>query len=313
MDGGGAEFFSLLAGRGLYLKKGGIFGGYGCVLAMVEARFTKAVTGLGFGSAGWRRGVFLNERMLAMAEVNYNAGVASAIRYDVVRNHAAQDAEGKPIYNARVSAPTKSLKDVAKTMSREGSKFRASEIYQMLEHFSSVVTQLVEEGNAVNVGSLFRIRPSIRGTFSGEDDAFVRSKQRIQVRASVGANLRNACSNARVMRIGQMMAAEIVGVVNSVTQKANTLCPAGSLNVSGKRLMYDTQAEDEGVFLTVSGKSYRGKAVAVTPSLVVVAFPDCNIGEGETATLVLKSRAYTAELHETVFEKQLTYEAAPLA
>ena len=244
-----------------------------------------------------------------MAEVNYNAGTASAIRYDIVKNHAAQDQDGNPIYNARVSAPAKSLRDVAATMEREGSKYRASEIYQILEHFTAVATHLVEEGNAVNVGSLFHIRPSIRGTFSGEDDAFQRGKQNIRITTTVGANLRNMAVNAKVERIGQMLSAEILGVVNSKTQKANTLCPAGSLNISGKRLMYNAEAEDEGVFVTVSGKSYRGTQIALSPTLLVVAFPECNIGEGETATLSLKSRAYTPELHETVYGTQVAYEA----
>ena len=248
-----------------------------------------------------------------MAEVNYNAGVASAIRYDVVKNHAAKDARGNPIFNARVTAPAKSLKDVAETMAREGSKYRASEIYQILEHFTSVATNLVEDGNAVNVGSLFHIRPSIRGTFAGEDDAFQRSKQRIQIRTTVGANLRNAAVNAKVQRIGQVMVAEILTVTNAITQKENTLCPNGSLALKGKRLLFDTMAEDEGVFITVSGKAYKGKTLLVTKDAVMVEFADCAIGEGEMGSLVLKSRSYTPTLHESAYATQVSYEAKPMA
>lgn len=71
-----------------------------------------------------------------MATLNVENGDSAAIRYDVVKNALLEKSKGEVSYFARVHANTKSLREVAETMVREGSKYSAYEVYCILESFA---------------------------------------------------------------------------------------------------------------------------------------------------------------------------------
>lgn len=150
--------------------------------------------------------------------LNIDNGDSSAIRYNLAKNAILEKSKGELSYYARVVANTKSLREVAETMVREGLKYSAYEVYCVLEFFTDVVTRLLKEGCAVNVGSLVRFRPRIQGKFASETDSFKRGVHRILVGASVGSALRNVAAAAPVSRVSAAVALpELLAVYNGAT------------------------------------------------------------------------------------------------
>lgn len=189
---------------------------------------------------------------MSITQLNVSNGTASAIQYSVVKNRAASAIKGNAIFNAVTTTPTKSLQDVAKRMVEGGSKYAPHEIVSMLTHFADVVAKFVTEGNAVNVGSLMRIRPSIRGTFETEEEHYDDAKQRIVVATSTGSLLRDVAAKATVRRIDGKTLPEILTVLNNKTFNTDTISTNGALYVTGKRLDWDENNEEEGWFLLVN-------------------------------------------------------------
>lgn len=188
-----------------------------------------------------------------MTMLNIDNGEAAAINYAVVKNSALSKRENKNVFCARVTAAAKSLREVAETMVENGSKYSAVEIYAILEAFADVVARLLKKGCAVNVGSLVRFRPSIRGRFETEADAFNPSEHRIVVKASVGSALRNVAANASVLRASSLPLPVLTAVYNAQNGELNTCASEGVIVVMGKHFIWDSTATDEGFFAIYDG------------------------------------------------------------
>ena len=246
-----------------------------------------------------------------MTILNANNGDAAAVRYDVVKNCAQSKTLGRDVFCSRTSTRVKSLAEVADTMVREGSKYEANEVVAILEKFAKVTTRLLQEGYAVNVGSLVRFRPSIRGKFETVDEAFSKAKHRIVVRASVGSALRNVAATASVQRITVIPLPEITTVYNGLTGSLATLDTEGPLVVLGKRFMWDATAEDEGFFTEVNGVRQPCEIFSIdTARTSVFMNTSAVMGEGIQATLYFATRnTANGELATIRYALPLAYEA----
>jgi hypothetical protein len=247
-----------------------------------------------------------------MATLNVDNGSSAAIRYEVVKNFAQSKAKGVNIYNARVQAPTKSLREVADTMVREGCKYEPGEVVAILEKFANVTTRLLQEGNAINVGSLVRFRPSICGTFKSLDTGFSKADHRIIVKASVGTALRNVAATAPVERVTSLGLPELQKVYNAVTGKMNTMCSEGDIIVMGKRFIWNEEAEDEGFFTEVEGNVMKCEVFNLDKDNAS-AFMHTKqfMMEGDEAQLIFRTRnTSTGELAVFKYDVPLAFEAA---
>jgi hypothetical protein len=246
-----------------------------------------------------------------MTILNANNGDAAAVRYDVVKNCAQSKTLGRDVFCSRTSTRVKSLAEVADTMVREGSKYEANEVVAILEKFAKVTTRLLQEGYAVNVGSLVRFRPSIRGKFETVDEAFSKAKHRIVVRASVGSALRNVAATASVQRITAIPLPEITTVYNGLTGTLATLDTEGPLVVLGKRFTWDATAEDEGFFTEVNGVRQPCEVFSIdTARTSVFMNTSAVMGEGIQATLYFATRnTANGELATIRYALPLAYEA----
>lgn len=183
-----------------------------------------------------------------MATLNVDNGDSAAICYELVKNTFCTQREGTDVYHARVEAPTKSLREVAEVMVREGLEFSSAQVVSMLESFASVVSRLLQEGNAVNVGSLVHFRPSIRGKFYDPEATFNKTDHQIVITATIGSALRNAAANASVTRATAVRLPEIELVYNGTTGEQDTCVSQGVLLAMGSRFIWNTNASDEGFF-----------------------------------------------------------------
>jgi hypothetical protein len=218
-------------------------------------------------------------------------GEQNAIRYDLSKNALVEKNKGERSYYARVYTTTKSLKTVAEAMVREGLKYSQYEIYCILEAFTDVVTRLLKEGYAVNMGSLVRFRPSIQGSFKTEQDGFTRGDHRIVVRASVGSSLRNVAASAAVARISAAWTPEIHEIHNGMTGEENTVAPDGSLVITGTRLKWNTSAADEGFFANLDGDELRCTVMSTdtTNNTIFILLPHTLV-EGQAVELTFRTR-----------------------
>ena len=248
-----------------------------------------------------------------MATLNVENGDSAAIRYDVVKNSLLEKNKGEVSYCARIHAPTKSLREVADTMVREGSKYSAYEVYCILETFAEVVTRLLKEGNAVNVGSLVRFRPSILGKFAAESDNFQRGTHRIMVRACVGSALRNVAASAPVMRVsGAVPLPELLEVFNGATGNPDTVSNESAFIVKGKGFAYDTDAADEGFFVNSDGQALRCTVILMddTDTNAVLMMPH-QLAPGNEVELTFRTRHTTSGAMAIIaYPKPLVCEAA---
>jgi hypothetical protein len=244
--------------------------------------------------------------------LNADNGATSAIKYEVVKNHALSKVKGVNKFYARVMASSKSLREVADTMVREGCKYEPGEVVAILEKFADVTTRLLQEGHSVNVGSLVHFRPSIRGTFESVDDSFSKADHRLVVTASIGSALRNAVANATVVRVTQVSFPEMSIVYNAITGTPNTLCPDGDLIVMGKRLTWDDEAEDEGFFTIVEGSKVRCEVYSLDKEKTSAFMHSKQfMMEGDEAQLIFSTRnTGNGELATFAYSTPIVYEPA---
>ena len=199
-----------------------------------------------------------------MQMLNADNGDAVGIRYEVVKNHAQSKLKAVDVYNARVVAGVKSLREVADAMVLEGCKYETAEVLAILEKFAQVTARLLQKGHAVNVGSLVRFRPSIQGKFNAENDVFQRGAHRILVRACIGSALRDVAATANVMRVTPALPLpELLEVFNGATGNADCISNEMTFTVRGKAFVYDKDAADEGFFLNLDGQELRCSVIAL--------------------------------------------------
>lgn len=244
--------------------------------------------------------------------LNLENGDSSVIRYDLAKNKFLEKNKGETSYYARVYAKSKSLREVADTMVREGSKYGVYEVYGILEAFTAVVTRLLQEGHAVNMGSLVHFRPSIQGKFATEADVFERGTHRIVVRASVGSALRNVAATAAVSRISAALSMpELLAVVNGATGNQDKVSNEMTFIIKGKDLIYDEDAADEGFFVNLDGQVLRCTVVMSDGETNAVLMMPHQLAPGNEVELTFCTRHTTTGRLVTIpYAKTLTCEAA---
>ena len=248
-----------------------------------------------------------------MQMVNADNGDAVGIRYEVVKNHAQSKVAAKNVYNARVVASVKSLREVADAMVLEGCKYETAEVLAILEKFATVTARLLQKGNAVNVGSLVRFRPSIQGKFEDEGDSFQRGTHRILVRACIGSALRNIASTASAMRVTPALPMpELLAVFNGATGNEDKVSNEATFAVRGKALVYDKDAADEGFFLNLDGQDLRCPVVTIDEAAcnVMLMVPH-QVAPGNELELTFRTRhTSNGSLAVVGYPTSLTCEAA---
>ena len=248
-----------------------------------------------------------------MQMVNADNGDAVGIRYEVVKNHAQSKVAAKNVYNARVVANVKSLREVADAMVLEGCKYETAEVLAILEKFATVTARLLQKGNAVNVGSLVRFRPSIQGKFEDEGESFQRGTHRILVRACIGSALRNIASTASAMRVTPALPMpELLAVFNGATGNEDMVSNEATFAVRGKALVYDKDAADEGFFLNLDGQDLRCPVVTIDEAAcnVMLMVPH-QVAPGNELELTFRTRhTSNGSLAVVGYPTSLTCEAA---
>lgn len=248
-----------------------------------------------------------------MADIVIEKGSNLAnVEYRLVPNKMAAESERGDKYVAQVCVKeTYCLDDVAKRMVAEGCAVKASTIRLVVDEFAQMVAQLVAEGRAVNVNGLVRFAPAIRGTFAEADSAWDAAKNAVVVNASVGSRMRGAASASAVLRVHDVTLPELTAVLDLASLEADRISSRANFLVTGTRLEWDREAEDEGFFLSYEGNVMACTFVNVTTDgRVILANPHTFLSDGHQVELFLRSRLGGETLYQVKYGEPLLTKTA---
>mgnify|MGYP000763766836 CR=1 FL=1 len=233
------------------------------------------------------------------------------IRYTVHRNGGASKFKGEETYTAYVSTDTAALGEVADAMVTRGCPYAKSYIVAVLTDMANVVGDLLRSGRAVNLGGLVTLRPTIKGTFEGEEGTFSSSANRLAVSASVGSKLRNVTMGSPTLKQSSVQLPTIEKLLNVADGSENTLCSKGQFMLTGARLTWDDTKEDEGFFLNLMGVETKCQTLLGDPQgkrLVLRTAQTMSVGD--TLELWFRTRI-NGGLYQVKYNATITCVAAP--
>lgn len=231
-----------------------------------------------------------------------------SIQYKIIRNGAASKHKGRDVYSALViPRETYGILQLSERMANEGCTVKASVIRQVLDEFVTLVTQLVSEGRAVNLGGLIRFMPSIRGNFDSPNEIWDPKKHDILINACCGKRMRALASMRPATRLDGPPIPLLKQVVDIAKGKSNRVSSNGSFFVSGENLTWNKAAADEGWFLVYNGQETKCVPVAKEQDPACAAL---NTGvefaaSGESVGLVFRTRLGGKTLHRVEFEGEI--------
>lgn len=231
-----------------------------------------------------------------------------SVQYKVVRNGAASKIAGRDIYTAMViTKETYGTKELAARMVSEGCAVKASTIRLVLSEFAELIGKLVAEGRSVNIGGVVRFFPGIRGTFDSIDSAWNATKNTIVVNAATGARMRTAAATSGVTRLDGTELPVLLQVIDVASSKTDTVTSQGAFFVSGERLTWDPDAEDEGWFMTYEGMEMKCIAAEgeQDPTCAALTTAQEFSAAGEELKLVFRTRLGGAVLHQVEYAQPI--------
>lgn len=113
----------------------------------------------------------------------------------------ARNAGNKQRYAAHALIRTSTFNSIAQQMVREGSKYSAAEIVAIMTQMMDTIAYRLANGESVNLGSMVRLRPAIRGTFETEHSPFNPKEHQLVVTATIGNQLRKIVQSAKTEQV----------------------------------------------------------------------------------------------------------------
>ena len=154
-------------------------------------------------------------------------------------------------YAAHVQIRPASLRSIAEQMVREGSKYSESEIIAIISQLMETIAYRLTNGESVNLGSMLRLKPAIRGTFSTLETPFNAAEHEIVVSATIGSNLRKIIQQATVEHVERSTSPKLLQVVPFDVSSANM--PNFSFIVRGSHLTSVPKGATASWFIRVNG------------------------------------------------------------
>lgn len=172
------------------------------------------------------------------------------INYMLVENPIT--AEKETCYAVVSSVGTKNLEDLITHMIEEGSGLTRPQAMAYFERLTQSVIHYVNQGYSIAT-PLFRVRPTICGTFNGKNDKFDPKRHQIKFRGIEGQCLKEL--PVRINKIVKVTDSKESPVLYTFTdicsETSGTLITVGGIGViTGKRLHIATKDERLGLFFS---------------------------------------------------------------
>ncbi len=180
-----------------------------------------------------------------------------------------------------VSVDTIDEETLAARITEEIGEGSREDVDQVLAALGRVVPRLIGDGYRVNVAGLAQFFPVMSGRFSGAEDEFDKKRHEVGVAAAVGQKLADEVKAKA--RLEKQKPSEQVPTPTYYKETgshtvAGKVIPGNIGTLHGRRLAFDQQAVDEGVFFISASedkKVVRAKAYAVVqPAEIVFQVPE---------------------------------------
>lgn len=172
----------------------------------------------------------------------------------------------------------KKIEDIIRQITKPGSILKETECLAVIHDFFKAIAENLAQGYGFT-SEYIRIQPGIIGVFDGIEDKFDESRHQKVVNINASLKLKNALEQVHLQKVDPKVAsADIQSVFDFKSQKEDSLLsPGHMIEIKGKRLKFNTEANDEGIFLTsVNGKNTtRVKLVHTNrPGKLTAMLPD---------------------------------------
>jgi hypothetical protein len=206
-----------------------------------------------------------------------------ALKYALVSNPMTPDPNNWMAISSANQGLT--LEDVIDKMISRGSTVTRAEALSVFEELSLAIELLVKDGNSINT-PLFKISPTVSGTFASDDDSFDYKRHRVKLRLNPGVRLRSAGQNISVEKVASEKPKPVLMHFydNTTGMQDETLTPGGAGRIVGNMLKYAEADLLQGIFfISVSNDTasrVTGKLLRNKPGeLIFIIPPDIPIGK----------------------------------
>ena len=207
-------------------------------------------------------------------------------------------------YAAHVQIRTSSLASIAEQMVREGSKYSEAEILAIMTQMMNTVAYRLTNGEAVNLGSMVRLRPAIRGTFESDHAPLEPGEHEIVVTATIGSKLRKIVQGAKAEQIDRVTMPKLSSV-DVVAHASDATAPI-NLVVHGSALTRQQCKKASEWFVQVGMKRTVLTPVAYNADCAILIAPRENLPAAEPFTLGLRVYLNATAYTDIVYKSPLT-------
>ena len=168
------------------------------------------------------------------------------IKYMLVENTIT--AENETCYAVVSSPGTKKLDDIITHMIEEGSGLTRPQAMAYFERLTQSVIHYINQGYSIAT-PLFRVRPTICGTFNGKHDKFDPKRHQIKFRGIEGQRLQEMpVKITKIVKIDDSHESPVLYTFTDMCSEANgDIITVGGIGViKGKRLRIDIKDEQIG-------------------------------------------------------------------
>jgi len=214
------------------------------------------------------------------------------INYALFENNLTSDPDD---YMALVQPTGTAGQDaIIDRMMQRGSTVTKADIFSVLEDYFSAIEEMVLEGMNANTPSA-NYGASIKGVFNGPNDSFDAGRHQIRATVSPGQRLRVAVSS-RAQPSKQepgKPSPTLMEYMDYVGGERNsTLTPAGMGQISGHRLKFDPNDENQGIFFVAAdGNTTRVEVVGQNKPATLMFMVPGTLAAGEY-TLEVRAAVY---------------------
>ncbi|MCG8525528.1 MAG: DUF4469 domain-containing protein [Opitutales bacterium] len=198
------------------------------------------------------------------------------IRYYLNENLLTPDEDD---YMAQVSdVRSHDMDAILERMLERGTSLSKADAKLVLEVFESTITDILEDGGAVNT-PLFNVSPSVSGVFEGAEDRFDPTRHRVNLNLNPGKLLRDAEGQIETEKVTVADPIPfITQVIDAISGTTNDqLTPGGVMTLVGSRLKLITDDEDNGIFLISEADDTETKCTVIVdnkPARLIAMIPE---------------------------------------
>jgi hypothetical protein len=146
----------------------------------------------------------------------------------------------------------------------DGSGVSRASVKAVMQRLAPAMLMMLKTGNTINLG-VFNARVSIEGVFDDTLDGFDASRHRLKVNITPGVILESEIKKASVQKVESVKLYPSIEMFNDWVSKTTNdlITPNGHGKVVGKRLKFESDKADEGIYFVNSVSNEETKVLQV--------------------------------------------------